>query len=123
MRIVVEQDTRLRLEMGEDGFEIVSEGGALSPYHLLAASLASCTALAVASWAEEAGIDTGPLVLAVSWELAPDRPKRVLRIEQTLRWPGLPASRLRTVERLAALCPIDATLRDGTRVERRVQAE
>lgn len=49
MNLVLEGETRLRLEMTGDAFEIASEGVALSPYHLLVASLASCTALAVAS--------------------------------------------------------------------------
>jgi len=123
MRIVLEQETRLRLEMGGEEFDIASEGAALSPFHLLAASLASCTALAIASWATEAGVATERLAITVEWELAPDRPKRVRRIAQTLRWPDLPESRLRTVERLAELCPIDATLRAGTAVESRVQRD
>ena len=121
MRIVLEQEKQLRLEMDGDAFEIASDGAAISPYLLLAASLASCTALAVASWAGEAGVGTDQLAITVSWELAPDRPKRVLRVEQTLHWPGLPESRLPTVERLAELCPIDATLRAGATVASRVE--
>lgn len=44
MRVVLEGESRIRLEVTGEGFEITAEGVAISPYHLLAASLASCTA-------------------------------------------------------------------------------
>lgn len=48
MRVVIEGESAIRLEAGDGEFEISSEGTPISPYHLLAASLASCTALTVA---------------------------------------------------------------------------
>lgn len=61
MRLILEGETSARLEMGGDGFEISSEGPAISPYHLMASSLASCTALTLQSWAEGAGVAMAPL--------------------------------------------------------------
>lgn len=120
MKLILESETRARLEMGGDAFEISSEGPAISPYHLLAASLASCTALTVQSWADGAGIATAPLSLHVSWENAEERPKRIARIEMELRWPGLPEERVETVGRVADQCPIHATLNRAAEVTRRV---
>ncbi len=42
MRVIPEGEARIRLEATGEGFEITAEGVAISPYHLLAASLASC---------------------------------------------------------------------------------
>jgi putative redox protein len=122
MRLILEGETRARMEMGGEGFEIGSEGPAISPYHLLAASLASCTALTLQSWAEGAAIDMAPLTLHVAWEHAEERPQRIERIDLELRWPGLPEARVATAERVADLCPIHATLKRGTEIARRVVA-
>ncbi len=122
MRLILEEETRARMEMTGDGFEITSEGPAISPYHLLAGSLASCTALTLQSWAEGAGIDMAPLTLHLAWENVEERPKRIERIDMELRWPGLPDERVTTAERVADLCPIHATLKRATQVSRRVVA-
>lgn len=122
MRMILEEEQRIRLEMGGDGFEIASEGPSISPYHLLAGSLASCTALTVASWAEEAGIDADPLTITVAWEMVEERPKRVARMEMELVWPTLPEDRVHTAERVADLCPIHGTLVRAAEVVRRVIA-
>lgn len=120
MRLILDGEDRIRLDMAGEGFEILSDGTPVSPFHLLAGSLASCTALTVSTWAEGAGIDTGPLVVSVSWEVAGQRPMRVTRMVMDLRWPGLPAERVATAERVAELCPIHATLRRAAEISRRV---
>lgn len=120
MRLILEGENRIRLEGAGDGFEILSDGAPLSPFHLLAGSLASCTVLTVTPWADGAGIKTESLVVSVVWTVAEQRPRRVMRMEMELRWPGLPAERVATAERVAALCPIHATLRLGTEISRRV---
>jgi putative redox protein len=122
MRLVLENENRIRLEMTGDAFEITSEGPAISPFHLLAGSLASCTALTVASWAQGLKISVEPLVISVSWELAEDRPKRVTTMDMELRWPGLPNERVATAERVADLCPIHTTLKRATDISRRIVA-
>jgi uncharacterized OsmC-like protein len=122
MRLILEGEDRIRLEMAGEGLEILSEGVPLSPFHLLAASLASCTALTVSTWAEGAGIDAAPLALSVRWDIAGTRPKRVTRMAMELRWPGLPAARVATAERVAELCPIHATLQRAVELSHRITA-
>lgn len=122
MKLILETETSNRLEMDGTGFEIVSEGAPISPYHLLAASLSSCTVLTLQSWAEGAGIDLAPLTVAVSWNKAEERPARIEHIAMELRWPGLPEERVQAAERVADLCPIHATLKRATEISRRVVA-
>lgn len=122
MQLILETETSNRLEMAGTGWEITSEGTPISPYHLLAGSLASCTALTLQSWAEGAGVDLAPLTIHLAWEHADERPKRIARITMELRWPGLPAERVQAAERVADLCPIHATLARATTVERHVVA-
>ncbi len=120
MRMILEGELRIRLEMAGEGFEIVSEGVSISPYHLLAGSLASCIALLVVPWAERSRIALEPATISINWEHAEDRDNRVKHIEVDVRWPGLPESRLVVVERLAEACPIHATLISGTEISNRV---
>lgn len=120
MRLFLEAENRIRLDLAGPAFEIISEGAAVSPYHLLAGSLASCTALTVGSWANVADIPIDALTVSVSWEMAETRPNRMLSMDMELRWPGLPAERIATAERAADLCPVHATLRRATDISRRV---
>ena len=120
MRLVLEAEQRARLEMTGESFEITSDGAPISPYHLLAGSLSSCTALTLQSWADGAGIDMAPLAIHVTWEHAEERPARIERITMELRWPGLPEERVETAERVAGLCPIHATLERASEVVCRV---
>jgi uncharacterized OsmC-like protein len=120
VRLVLEAETRNRLELSGDGFEIASEGAPISPHHLLAGSLSSCTALTLQSWAEGAGVDMAPLTIHVAWQNVEERPARISRVEMELRWPGLPEERVATAERVADLCPIHATLKRAAEVSRRV---
>lgn len=122
MRLVLETETAARLEMSGAGFEIDSEGAPISPYHLMAASLSTCTALTLQGWAEGAGIDLAPLVIHVTWEHAEERPARIARIEMELRWPGFPEERTVTAERVADQCPIHATLTRAAEISRRIVA-
>jgi uncharacterized OsmC-like protein len=120
VRLVLEGELSARLEMAGDGFEVASEGPAISPYHLLAGSLASCTVLTLQSWAEGAHVDMAPLTVHVTWENVDERPKRIARVDMELRWPGLPGDRVATAERVADLCPIHATLKRATELSRRI---
>lgn len=61
MRLVLEDETRARLEVTGEGFEITSDGAPISPYHLLAGSLSTCTVLTLGSRAEGSGVDMTPL--------------------------------------------------------------
>ena len=121
MRMILEGELKIRLEMTGEGFEITSEDIAISPYHLLAGSLASCIVLLIQPWAERSGIDLGPVIISVGWEHAGDRDNRVKHMDVQLRWPGLPDSRKQVVRRLAEACPIHATLVSGTEISSSVR--
>ncbi len=120
MRMVLEGESQIRLEMVGDGFEITSADISISPYHLLAGSLASCIALVMVPWAERSGLDLEPLSISICWERASDE-HEVKHMGVALRWPGLPDSRLAVVERLAKACPIHATLLSGTEITNQVR--
>jgi uncharacterized OsmC-like protein len=121
MRLVLAGEDEVWLEPGGSGFEIVGDELPLSPFHLMAGSLASCTLLTVSSWAAQARLDSGGLRISVRWELTADTPKRVERIEMVLRWPGLPEARIGAAERAATACPIHATLSRAAQVLHRVE--
>ena len=122
MRMILEGESQIRLEMPGEGFEITSEHISISPYHLLAGSLASCIALVVAPWAERSGVDQELLTISIGWQRASDGHNQVRHMDVALRWPGLPDSRLAVVERLAKACPIHATLVSGTEITNHVRA-
>lgn len=122
MRLVLEAETSARLEVAGEGFEIVSKGSPISPYHLLAGSLSTCTALTLEGWAAGVGIDMAPLTIHVGWQHAEEQPARIALVDMELRWPGLPTERIATVERVADLCPIHATLERAAEITRRIVA-
>ncbi len=107
--------------MSGDGFEITSEDVSVSPYHLLAGSLASCIVLLIEPWAERVEIDIAPVIIAVSWEHVGAGDNRVKQMDVNLSWPGLPDSRKQVVQRLAEACPIHATLVSGTAITSSIQ--
>jgi uncharacterized OsmC-like protein len=121
VRLVLTGEDEVRLEPGGSGFEIADGELPLSPFHLMAGSLASCTLLTVSSWAAHAGLDPGGLTVTVRWDLAAEAPKRVEHIEMVLGWPGLPDARIGAAERAATACPIHATLSRAARVVHRVE--
>jgi len=123
MNLVLESEEKIRLEMAGVGFAITSEDVAVSPYHLLAGSLASCIALVIQAWAERSGFDVEPVLISVGWERAGNRDNRVKHMDVQLRWPGLPESRKPVVQRLAGACPIHATLVSGTEISSSVRTD
>ena len=114
MRMILESELKIRLEVAGEGFAIASDDIAISPYHLLAGSLASCIVLLIEPWAERVGVDTAPVIIAVSWEHVGAGDNQVKQLDVDLSWPGLPDSRKPVVQRLAEACPIHATLVSGT---------
>ena len=116
MRMILESELKIRLEVAGEGFAIASDDIAISPYHLLAGSLASCIVLLIQPWAEGVGIDIAPVIIAVSWEHVGADDNRVKQMDVNLSWPGLPDSRKQVVQRLAEACPIHATLVSGTAI-------
>jgi uncharacterized OsmC-like protein len=121
MEIHLLDDERIRLTTATAGFAFESKDAtALSPFHLLAASLATCTYSVLHGYAEAAGLALDGLAIDVAWELG-DEPYRVTDMEMELDWPELPASRREAARRAAARCTIHHTLEHGSSVRTRVK--
>jgi putative redox protein len=119
MRLLLETETSLVLESGaEEGFaiEAQAEGLALSPFHLLAASLATCTFSVLHGWAANAGLETADLRLRVEWDFA-EEPSRVGTLRLAIEWPSLPQKRRAAAARAAEACTVHATLRHPPEIE------
>lgn len=113
-------DTSIRLTGAGMGFAFEpGEAEALSPFHLLAASLATCTYAVLHSYGQHARIPVDELAIDVSWELGGD-PFRVTAMEMVLHWPALPPQRSDAARRAAAQCTIHHTLGHTTEVLTRV---
>lgn len=120
MEIHLATDDRIRLTAEGEGFAFEpGEASTLSPFHLLAASLATCTYSVLVGYAEHARLPTDGLAIDVSWELDGD-PFRVTRMEMAIEWPGLPESRHAAAVRAASHCTIHHTLQEGSAVETKV---
>lgn len=124
MEIVLHAGTDLELRrLGEPGlaFRGDAEGEGFGPLQMFAASLALCTASVLHVYAHEvADVGVEDLALRVTWRYG-ERPRRIERIEMTIRWPSLPESRRVPVQRAAATCTVHATLEHPPQVITRVQ--
>jgi uncharacterized OsmC-like protein len=111
MKITLPGDDAIRLEptTGALTIEAASIDVGYSPFHMLASALASCTFSALHSWATHKKLSVDDLALDVRWKFADD-PHRVSEIRVTFNWPSLPADRVATAKRVAALCTVHATL-------------
>lgn len=114
MRVAATGETSVTLSGGGEGLELESDGAAVSPYHLLAAALATCVYLVIDPWAARNALDPSRLVMDVAWSHADDG--RVASLKLNLRWPGLPQQSREVVRRLASACPIHRSLDEGTEV-------
>jgi putative redox protein len=94
--------------------EARNEGGeddGPSPQELLAASLASCTAVTMEMYAKHKGWDVGPI--EVECEYTPAERGCPTKFNLVLRLPrGLPDEQVKRLKVIAAKCPVHRTL-DG----------
>lgn len=121
IHLLTDESIRLTGE-GADVSFTSGDAATLSPFHFLAASLATCTFSVLQSYGQHAGIPLDGLAVDVEWEIGGD-PYRVTRIDMELHWPGLPAKRREAARRAAAECTIHHTLEHGSHVETRVAEE
>jgi uncharacterized OsmC-like protein len=120
MRLIMETEDSIRLAPGGPELTMETPGdAALSPFHLLAASLAWCTRSVLVSWAQQASLSVEDLELVVRWEFGGD-PVRVAEVEIDVVWPGLPAAGLGGTRRAAGHCTVHHTLQHGSRLTTRV---
>lgn len=110
---------KLRQEIEIRGHKVVTDepetvGGddsGPSPQELLAASLASCTAITMEMYANRKGWDVGDIVVDVGYE--PAQRGSLTRFEMTVRLPKeLPEDQRERLMQIAAKCPVHRTL-DG----------
>ncbi len=111
MKITLLSDDAIRLEPlpGALTVEASSAETQYSPFHMLASGLATCTFSVLHSWATHKKISWTDLTLDVRWTFA-DQPHRVSEFAVVFDWPSLPADRIATAKRVAALCTVHATL-------------
>ena len=111
MKITLRGEDAIRLEPtpGALSIEAATADMGYSPFHMLASALASCTFSVLQSWATHKKLSVDDLVLDVQWKFADD-PHRVSDIGVEFTWPSLPADRIATARRVAALCTVHATL-------------
>jgi uncharacterized OsmC-like protein len=107
--LLAEDAVRLEPEPGPMTIEALSADQLYSPFHMLASGLAFCTYSILASWADTAHLSADDCAIEVRWTFA-EEPHRVGTMALTLDWPSLPAGRSNAAKRVAALCPIHATL-------------
>ena len=111
MKITLLGDDAIRYEptSGPLTIEAASAEMSYSPFHMLASALASCTFSVLHSWAAHKKLSADDLSLEVQWRFGDD-PHRVSDIGVVFAWPSLPADRVATAKRVAALCTVHATL-------------
>jgi len=111
-----------------DGHELVvdepeDQGGANagpSPTRLLAASLASCTAITVVMYADRKGWDVGDIEVSADFEGAARG--ETARFDVTLRLPSsLSEDQVERLEVIARKCPVHRTLVGAVEVSDRVE--
>jgi putative redox protein len=106
--------------LADEPVELGGEDEGPSPQELLAASLASCTAITMEMYAERKGWDIGPV--EVECEYAPAERGSPTHFILVLRIPSVctdeQAERLRVI---AAKCPIHRTLDGGATFEERIE--
>ena len=91
-----------------------------SPQELLAASLASCTAVTLEMYAERKGWDVGPV--EVDCEYTPAERGCPTRFELVVRLPdGLEEEQVRRLMQIAAKCPVHRTLDGEVMFDERVE--
>ena len=119
MEILLTTEDSIRLTAKGAALAIEPKGDTdLSPFHLLAASLATCTYSVLHSYGGHAAIELDDLTIDVEWELGGD-PFRVTAMEMTIDWPALPPGRKAAAERAAARCTVHQTLHAGLDVTTR----
>lgn len=100
--------------------ELGGQGSGPTPLDLLAASLASCTAITVQMYADRKGWDIGDIEVEAEYE--PAERGRPTRFSMVLRLPeGLDPEQRERLEIIAAKCPVHRTLEGEVMFEERVE--
>jgi len=93
-----------------------SDRGPMPP-QLFVASLGSCIGAFVAQYCEKNGIDDTGMTVEMSFEKAAD-PTRLVNLKATVKLPnGDCAKRFKAIERVAAHCPVHASIKTMEELE------
>ena len=104
----------------DEPLETGGDDTAPSPQELLAASLASCTAITLEMYAERKGWDVGPV--EVDCEYTPAERGCPTRFGLTVRLPdGLSEDQVQRLMQIAAKCPVHRTLDGEVMFDERVE--
>jgi putative redox protein len=104
----------------DEPLETGGDDTAPSPQELLAASLASCTAVTLEMYAERKGWDVGPV--EVDCEYTPAERGCPTRFGLTVRLPdGLSEDQIQRLMQIAAKCPVHRTLDGEVMFDERVE--
>ena len=96
------------------------EDSAPSPQELLAASLASCTAITMEMYADRKGWDIGDVVVDVDYE--PAQRGSPTKFEMIVRLPKeLPEDQREKLMQIAAKCPVHRTLEGEVMFDERLE--
>ncbi len=115
-----EIDVREHRVMADEHREAGGEDAAPNPQELLAASLASCTAITVEMYAKRKGWEIGPI--EVEAEYTPAERGAPTRFKLTLRLPkDLPSDQVERLTVIAAKCPIHRTLDGEVMFDERIE--
>jgi putative redox protein len=117
-----QHDIRVRdhLVSADEPLESGGDDTAPSPQELLAASLASCTAITLEMYAERKGWDVGPV--EVDCQYTPAERGCPTRFELVVRLPdGLAEDQIQRLMQIAAKCPVHRTLDGEVMFDERVE--
>lgn len=115
MQLTVVDDQEIRLDVGEH-HPLTMQGTTWGAFHLLAASLAVCTAAVLREYATTAQFTLEPFAIVVRWHMA-ERPRRADRFDVHLvLGPHVPPSRHDALVRAAEQCPVHQTLAHGMEI-------
>ncbi len=92
-----------------------------SPLHMLAASLATCTASVLSAYADTARLHVHGTKISIEWDYTED-PHRVGAYRVGIAWPDeLPEGRRKALLRAAEQCTVHATLQHPPTIDLAVE--
>jgi putative redox protein len=115
-----EVEVRGHTVVADEPRETGGDNAGPSPQELLAASLASCTAITMEMYANRKGWDVGDVVVDVDYE--PSQRGSPTRFTMEVRLPKeLPEEQRERLMQIAAKCPVHRTLEGEVMFEERVE--
>ena len=112
-------DIRQHRLMADEPTEHGGDDEGPSPQELLAASLASCTAITIEMYAKRKGWDIGPV--EVECEYNAGRARMPTQFKLVLRLPALTEEQVERLRVIAAKCPVHRTLEGEVSFDERVE--